>query len=409
MKILHTSDWHLGNKLHGHDRSAELKNMLEQIAGIVQREEPDLFLLCGDIYDRANPTNEQQGIFSESIVRIQSANRKNPHMPIVVIAGNHDSASEHETFTIPWRMLNVYSIGDVLDNHSEGTSVEERRIIPIPNEEAPMCYVIAIPFSDEDQYNNNPEFVSNLLAKVVEMNTHSLPVIMMAHTTVSGANFMGHESTTEETKDAKKIVGGIESVNMEQFGSGYDYLALGHIHKPQCVDEKKSSRVWYSGSPIAINFNEDDDHYVNIVTIDHHGDIPDVRQIPITNLYPLVTLPSRDTFATWEEALQMLRDFPADKYAYIRLNVEGERPSDAMDQALEEVKNRTHQWLLTINSPRIDIPSIQKEALSLTIDQLQSLPPVQLAKKYIEDNHLEWEECWDEMFEEAEKYVPSNN
>ena len=110
MKILHTSDWHLGHVLYGYDRTNEQHAMLDQMADIVEKHKPDLFLLCGDVYHTSQPSAAVQTMLTDGLVRIHNAY---PEMTIVMTAGNHDSGTKHEIFKTPWRALGVYAIGQL--------------------------------------------------------------------------------------------------------------------------------------------------------------------------------------------------------------------------------------------------------------------------------------------------------
>ena len=172
MKILHTSDWHLGHTLYNFDRTEEQTSMLEQIIDIVSEHKPDVFLLCGDVYHTSQPSAAVQTMLSDTLVKIHKAY---PEMIIVMTAGNHDSGSKHEIFRTPWRALNVYAIGQLEKEHLE------EHIIEVPRK----GYVIAIPYANE---RNIPEgFFQQLLDRVAEQNTEGLPIVMTAHTTVMGA------------------------------------------------------------------------------------------------------------------------------------------------------------------------------------------------------------------------------
>ena len=95
MKILHTSDWHLGHTIYNYDRTEEQAEMLRQIEEIVKAQKPDVFLLCGDVYHTSQPSNAVQTMFANSLVKIHEAN---PGMTIVITAGNHDSGTKHDIF-----------------------------------------------------------------------------------------------------------------------------------------------------------------------------------------------------------------------------------------------------------------------------------------------------------------------
>lgn len=118
IKLLHTSDWHLGHALYGYDRSEEQADMLRQMREIVERERPDVFLISGDVYHTAQPSAAVQKMFAEAMVALHAVH---PEMHIVVTAGNHDSASRHEIFRTPWLSINVHALGTVDPGHPKST------------------------------------------------------------------------------------------------------------------------------------------------------------------------------------------------------------------------------------------------------------------------------------------------
>lgn len=160
MKILHTSDWHLGHTLYNYDRTEEQMAMLEQMAEIVENHKPDLFLLCGDVYHTSQPSAAVQTMLTDGLVRIHNAY---PEMTIVMTAGNHDSGTKHEIFKTPWRALGVYAIGQLEKENPD------EHIIEIPGK----GYVVAVPYANERTIPDG--FFQQLLDRVNERNTEGLP------------------------------------------------------------------------------------------------------------------------------------------------------------------------------------------------------------------------------------------
>ena len=381
MKILHTSDWHLGHTLYNYDRYEEQQAMLDQMVEIVEEQKPDVFLLCGDVFHTSQPSNAIQTTLSEALVKIHKAN---PEMVIVMTAGNHDSGTKHEIFRTPWRALNVFAIGQL-----EKENLNDH-IIKVPGK----GYVIAIPYVNE---RNLPEgFFQQLLDKVAAENTEGLPVVMTAHTTVKGCDFLGHDQSKEH------VVGGIDSIDLEQLGEGYDYLALGHIHHGQFIHSGKHN-VRYSGTPLPISFDETFNHSVSMVEIVKHGDTPTATEIEINNPRPLVTLPS-EGMASWETAKELLRKFPDDIPAYIRLNVEIDDflPVEAQAEAAGLVKEKQCH-VCHINAKRKT--NNQTEAKVLTVQEFQAEKPIEIAKQYAEYEGISFDEEMTLMFNEIVNMV----
>ena len=377
MKILHTSDWHLGHTLYNYDRAEEQQAMLEQMVSIVEEQKPDVFLLCGDVYHTPQPSAAVQTMLSDGLVKIHEAN---PQMTIVMTAGNHDSGTKHEIFQTPWKALKVYAIGQL-----EKEDLDEHII-----EVSGKGWIVAVPYANE---RNIPEgFFQQLLDRVAEKNIETLPIVMTAHTTVKGCDFTGHDHATEYT------VGGIDSLELDEMGEGYDYLALGHIHHEQFVHSGKHN-VRYSGTPLPVSFDEIFTHSISIVEVDKHGEMPAVKEIEIQNPHPLVTLPT-DGLATWEEAKELLSKFPDDIPAYIRLNVEIEDflPVEANAEAASLTEGKQCRFCC-INAKRK--AASQNDVKVLTVQEFQEEKPIEIAKRYAEYEGISFDEEMQTMFNEV--------
>ncbi len=377
MKILHTSDWHLGHTLYNYDRTEEQQAMLNQMVEIVSREQPDCFLLCGDVYHTPQPSAAVQTMLTDALVRIHEAN---PDMIMVITAGNHDSGSKHEIFRTPWRALGVYTIGNLEKDNPDA------HIIDIKGK----GYVVALPYTHE---RNIPEgFFQQLLDSVKERNTDNLPVILSAHTTVKGCDYAGHDHASEYS------VGGIDSFELQQLGQGYDYLALGHIHHEQFIHTGQHN-VRYAGTPLPVTFDENYPHSVSLVSIEKHGETPQVEKIEIQNPHPLVTLPSKGA-VTWDEAKQLLRNFPSDIAAYLRLNVEIEDflPVEAMAEATALVEDKQCRFC-HINAHRKE--TADQETKILTVQEFQREEPIDIASRYASFLKIEFDGEMQELFNEA--------
>ncbi|MBO4328677.1 MAG: exonuclease SbcCD subunit D [Bacteroidales bacterium] len=377
MKILHTSDWHLGHTLYGYDRTEEQTAMLEQLCRLVGEHRPDAFLLCGDVFHTAQPAAATQTLLANALVKIHEAH---PDMVIVATAGNHDSGTKHDIFRTPWHALNVHTIGN-LDKENP-----DSHLIEVPE----IGHIVAVPYCHE---RNLPEgFFQQLLDRVAERNQEGLPVVLMAHTTVRGCDFTGHDHSNEA------IVGGIDALDLDALGQGYDYLALGHIHHAQFVHSGKHN-VRYSGSPLPVSFDECYPHSVSLVELQRHGDRPVVTPLEIDNPHPLVTLPTQG-FASWEEAKELLAHYPDDLPAYLRLNVaaDGFLPAEAHAEAVELTRDKACRFC-HINLRRQEAKTAGAQALS--VQEFQSEAPEEIVKRYFDDSGLDFDSELEAVFKEV--------
>lgn len=385
MKILHTSDWHLGHSLYNYDRMEEHRDMLHQMTDIVREHKPDVFLICGDVYHTAQPSSAVQTMLMEALVEIKDAN---PGMAIVVTAGNHDSGSKLDIFRSPWRILKVHTMGTL-----NKEDIEEH-IIEIPDK----GFIVAVPYCHERNIPDN--FFQSIMDVVRERNSGNLPVVLTAHTTVKGCDFSGHDNSSEF------MVGGIDSLDLKELGEGYDYLALGHIHHAQFVHTGKHN-VRYSGSPIAVSFDENYPHSVSMVEIGNHDETPKVETIEIINPRPLVTLPT-EGMATWQDAKKMLKAFPDDIPAYIRLNVEIEDflPAEAYSEA-QRLADGKKCMVCHINAKRRKQETT--DVKTITVQEFQSESPIQIARRYADDIGIEFDDEMQQLFNETLKLLSSDN
>lgn len=382
MKIIHTSDWHLGHQLYNYDREEEQRYMLQQIEQLVRVEQPDALLVSGDVYHTSQPSAVVQKMFTDAIVRMHDAC---PAMYIIVTAGNHDSGAKHEIFRTPWEALHVFMLGhlDRLD--------PSQHIINIKDKGS----VVAMPFVSN---RNLPVgFYQQLVTLAAQQTGGQLPVVLMAHATVVGVDWTGHEGASEAT------VGGIDALPLEVFGTDYDYMALGHIHHAQWV-RGGNGRVRYSGTPLPVSFEETFRHTVSVVEIAAKGEKPSLREVELDILRPLVTLPLNGSL-TWNEAKDALQGFrPERKDTYLRLAVKVEDflppTANAEAQALAQNCGCRFCYILTTRTERE-----RTEQRSLTVDELQREQPADIARRYAEDQNVAWDEDMAAMFAEIETMV----
>lgn len=404
MKILHTSDWHLGQKLYEYDRKDEQIHFLRQIAGIVADQKPDVMIVSGDIFHVANPNIETQTMFVDELINIHN---QYDTMTIVVTAGNHDSYSRLEIDKKLWDKLHIYIIGNVSSN------LEEHLIN--------ICgkgWIAAVPYSsgrnfpqlsEDDSSDRQALYFNALQEKAKELNIENLPVILSAHLAVFGSNVRGHK--IEKGSDGQEIIGGLEYSDAKQLGDYYDYVALGHIHHPQYVGDGK--RIRYSGTPMAITFNEEYKHSVTIIDIDKHNDIPDIKILPINELRPVRTLPEEDSFepkgATVENIMPLLEKV-RNEDVYLRLNIKMGK-SDNAAEINERIINALgdkdcHKCrYCSINPIREDDFNQAVESQSLSLDEIKEMTANQIVEiaKQVKDLDENQQEMLIEIIGQIEK------
>ncbi|MDO4164727.1 MAG: exonuclease SbcCD subunit D [Bacteroides sp.] len=389
MKVLHTSDWHLGHTLYNYDRSAEQQAFLHQLADIVREEQPDVMVVSGDVYHYSNPAAATQKMYTEGMLEVH---RACPEMCMVVTAGNHDSSSKLEIDSSLWHHFGVKVVGGIERTQEEINL--DKHLVEIKDREGQLKgYVIAVPHvypqnfpaldTETPREERQARFFQALLDRVERMNDEKLPVVLMAHLAISGSDRTGHDET----------VGGIEFVPLSTLGKGYDYLALGHIHCPQDIKDTHH-RARYCGTPLPISFDETYPHSVSIVELTGH-DEPFIRTRDITNPMPLITLPREPQ--PFEKVLKQLAELPDDQLGYIRLNVlvEDYLEPGSNERASNALQGKACKYCCIKPVRRMQRTDVDRPHLS--IQEMQQISPLEVARLYFRET--EGKEMDDELCE----------
>ncbi|MBE6342301.1 MAG: exonuclease SbcCD subunit D [Lentimicrobiaceae bacterium] len=381
MKLIHTSDWHLGQTLHQYSRDDEHKYFFNQLKNIILEEEPDVLIVSGDIFHSATPTVVSQRLYYHTLVELS---RLHDDLQIIVVAGNHDSPSRLEAPRELWEAFNVTVIGG-LDfykefNESELSYDASKIQIPVKRHDEIVGWVLAVPFinagnypplKDNDTYSNRVfSFYNNLnnnLKQSVQFNeNHS--VVATGHFMMSGVN----------SNSYNKMIGGLESVAKEDILSlnEIDYWALGHVHHPQFVGEN----MRYSGSPFALTFNEIYPHSVTVVNIDNHN--VDIKIREIEPLIPVLDFPSKpnsyDDALSVEEVLDNIEKV-LDNECYVRLHVKSDLAlSDVTNAKIMDVFEERKAKYCGVQVYLPENKSDNSENLIRTIDEFKAISPFEL-------------------------------
>ena len=383
-KFIHTSDWHLGQNFYGYDRSEEQAHFLRQLVDIVRQHQPDALLVSGDIFHTAAPSSAAVTLYVNAMLDIHNAC---PTMAIVVIAGNHDSASRLQCDSRLWELAGVRVLGGIARD-SEGLADLNRHIIHVKDKgivaAVPFAYPASFPLVNDEHVGSDqrqPVYFQSLLDHVNAQNPAQLPVVLMAHLAVNGSDFTGHE------------VGMMECVEVGVLGNGYDYAALGHIHRPQDVSE----RARYCGTPLAVSFDEQCEHSVSIVEIEAHGSMPRVTTERIENIKPLRTIPAGPP-VDFEAALEQLQVLVPDERAYVRLNVLVDRylPNGAQERAALAVADKQCRFCEIKKTATVEVSHAVSQ---MTMEEFNHKHPIEVAQQfYLEKYQREMTDEEKEMF-----------
>lgn len=398
MKIITTSDWHIGNLFHGNDRLPEHKHFLNWLLSQIEEQRPDALLVAGDVFDNGNPSAAAQSAYYEFLA---NATQACPHMQIIITAGNHDSASRLEA---PRALLTRHKVeirGTVhrnwLQNESGGSwEVDyDDLMIPVTGSDGKEIVVLAVPFLRSDvvqdaSYSAGVNCFLRALTQKARAKYPDTSLIMMAHMYAKGADIA--------TKDAseKIVVGGQEEVNMEGWDDHPDYLTCGHIHKRQHIWNTDWAR--YTGSILPMSFAEIDYHHgVDLLTI---GDKrkPKVEFLEYVPQHKLRILPEGDDELTPKKLQKLINSELDDRgtdgklgedFVYLVLKVKQEKVNNDDIKELEALVATKNAVLCKIQKiiPALDLSTITGHQQILSIDDILNRDPMETLQEAFAVKH----------------------
>lgn len=375
IKILHTADWHLGKRLQEYSRIEEQKLVLEEIIEVADKENVDLVLLAGDIFDTFNPTHEAVELLYKTLRKLS----KNGERPIIAISGNHDSTQFVEAPDPLARELGIlfYSRYDSvipmgnLDSGIEITQSESGFVeLKLPKFDFPIRVILA-PYANETllktylgEGDREAEF-----RQVLEEKWHELADRYCDNT---GVNlFTGHfffvkegESsiaigTEAEPESERPIlhVGGTQALYTRNIPRQIQYAALGHLHRYNAVD-KDPMPVVYSSSPLAYSFSEADQEKKVVIIEAAPNQEVNFKPVGLTKGRPLF----RMTFNNLADTISWMEENP---YCFVEITYVTEHSIDA---ATRKAIMKSHDGIVNL-IPKIKNP-VGSENLSLKVEDL---------------------------------------
>tara|TARA_R110000737_G_scaffold70420_2_gene98889 strand:- start:6484 stop:7881 length:1398 start_codon:yes stop_codon:yes gene_type:complete len=374
MRIIHTSDWHLGQHFYGKSRAREHQQFLNWLVEQSQSQQIDAIIVAGDIFDTGTPPSYAREMYFDFIAKLQQT-----RCQLVVLAGNHDSVAMLSESQNLLQQLSTRVISAVSDNMAEQVFV----LSSLKTEQ--QAVICAIPFirprdivksyagqSASEKQRSLQQAISGhyqtlftqakALSQLKQAEGARLPIIATGHLTTIGA------STSDSVRDI--YIGTLEAFPASEFPAA-DYIALGHIHRPQKVT--KSEHIRYSGSPIALSFDEAKTQKSIVIVEFKNGELSHVELCPVPCFQPLAMVKthleslSADIIGVVESKIT--------KSAIVEAKVSDAKNIDLKNQAL---KNNSHQssekiWL------DIEIESAEYlQDLSARIEQIVKTLPVEV-------------------------------
>jgi exonuclease SbcD len=367
MKILHTSDWHIGKTLYGRKRYDEFEAFLCWLAETIQQEQIDALLIAGDVFDTNTPSNRAQELYYRFLCRVAASSCRH----VVVIAGNHDSPTFLNAPKELLRALDVHVIGSATESH-------EDEVLVLQNHDgSPELIVCAVPYlrdrdirvaevgeSIDDKERKLIEGIQTHYLKVCELAEQKrkalaadIPIIAMGHLFTAGGKTIDGDGVRE------LYVGSLAHVTSGIFPECIDYLALGHLHVPQLVNGSEVMR--YSGSPLPMGFGEAKQEK-SICLVEFFGIQAQVAllKVPVFKRLERVS-------GAWDEIVSRLIDLSASHSdAWLEIVYEGEDVAGDLREQVEALSVGTQMEVLRIKNNRIIDRVLSRSHDQETLDDL---------------------------------------
>ena len=404
MKILHTSDWHIGRSLYGRKRYDEFAAFLEWLSGLIRTEAIDLLLISGDIFDNTTPGNRAQELYYRFLCQTAAS----PCRHVVVIAGNHDSPSFLNAPKELLKVLNVHVVGSVTEN------LDDEVLVLHGESGEPEIIVCAVPYlRDRDiRKAEAGESINDKHMKLIQgMRKHygdicdiaqkkrehiqqtlqekqqgeainnaiTIPIAAMGHLFTAGGKTVDGDGVRE------LYVGTLAHVGTDAFPSCIDYCALGHLHVPQRVG--KMEHIRYCGSPIPMGYGEAKQEKKVIVVDFNISDsrivplISDSRIVPMISEFRIVPLISEVTvpcFQTLERISGTLEEITtqietlklASSRAWLEIEYTGNEIAANLRESLDQAVENSQMEILKVKNRRMAQQVMSRVDENETLDNL---------------------------------------
>ncbi|MFC6225399.1 exonuclease subunit SbcD [Hymenobacter artigasi] len=282
MRVLHTADWHLGQHfLTGQERTTEQQAFLDWLLLTVQAQAIEVLVVAGDIFDTQTPSYTAQELYYTFLVKMQATGCRD----IVVVGGNHDSPTMLNASRQLLRQLRIHVVGGVPTDPAE-------QILHLNGADGrPGLVVCAVPFlrdrdirlavagetPDDRQLRIRQSIADHYAAladheSVMRQREQNVPVLATGHLYAAGGE-------AREGAERDVHIGGLGLIGAEHFPAAFDYVALGHLHRPQVVGGR--AHIRYSGSPVPLSFTEADDKQQVLLLEFKGAGVPAITSIPV--------------------------------------------------------------------------------------------------------------------------------
>ena len=386
MRILHTSDWHLGRSLIGRRRYEEFDAFLSWLTETIAAEKIDVLIVAGDIFDTSLPSNRAQEQYYNFLTNLAiNGVCKN----IILVGGNHDSPSFLKAPSALLKALNIFMVGSISENMGDD-------VIVLNNGEKPLAIICAVPYlRDRDirQVETGESFeqkdaklidgirrhyaeICNIAKQKRDELGGNIPIVTTGHLFASGGQTIDGDGVRE------LYIGSLAGIGADIFPEFVDYVALGHLHVPQKVGG--FDKIRYSGSPLAMGFGEAGQQKQVIIIDFEAGDNgikTQIREINIPQFQALKSIKG-DIKKITDEINELIKQ---KKNIWLEIEYIGDEIFNDLNQIIGELVAGTELEILRIKNQRAFNNIITQYDFSANLDELNEL---EVFDKFLEINNI---------------------
>ena len=275
MKLLHTADWHVGKTVRGRSRADEHAAVLAEVAAIADAEDVDVVAVVGDVFDTAAPAPESERIVYRALLDLSAHGER----PVVVVAGNHDNARRLGAVSPVFDLANVHVAstvraptgGGVLELTTRAGEPVRLALLPFLGQRHVVHAADLMALDATETGGHYAARLAQIIGALTAGFTPDAVNVVLAHLMVSGGVLGGGERSAHTIFDYW--------VAGNAFPSSAHYVALGHLHRPQRIEGP--CPLWYSGSPLAMDFGEEDDAKAVLIVEATPSTPAAVRSVPL--------------------------------------------------------------------------------------------------------------------------------
>lgn len=384
LRILHTSDWHLGHSLHGIVREPEHASFLAWLLELLEAERPDALFITGDIYDTATPPARAERTFFDFLAE---ALRRLPDLDVVVIGGNHDSAVRLEATSELLRTLSSVHIVAGLARRPGVSLDTERLLVPLHDATgAVAAWVAAVPFLRPADLPSGAK--ANAIDAVHDVYDQVLAAARKKRVPGQALLATGHCTLVDTiaSEGSERTIGSLGALPVTVFPDDVAFVALGHLHKAQAVGHE---HVRYAGSPIPLSLTEADYvHEVRVIEIEGEAFQRSIAH-PIPRAIGMLRLPA-DGPLPLDEVLELIAALPdaADHTGpppFLEVRVTIDHPEPSLRRLVEEALEPKAPRLIKLNvDARGDGPTLAEQRPCAALEELD---PVEVFSRCYRRRH----------------------